>query len=234
MKTKRFFICATLLAVAAILLTAVPTALACDNAYGPGRVALKILAGRDHVEVGTGGIWNSRANLNIQLDPADGWRIKGYKVDLGPNGDETYEPPLTPTGNPKIGHFAYKEDFNLPYLNEAEEGSAAYRRTLVLNFDEEMPFAWGEPWEHERKQGIAIFLDLVKLDDNMHVIGETGAWVVPELIEWIVEEEVTEDGTVETEVEVGDDVVADADTGEITAAEVGEVKETAKGKVHKE
>ena len=242
-KVSRSKFIAILLTIAVAILWIAPTALAAEGpSYGPGRVGLQILEGRDHVAVGTGGIWNSRTNLLIQLDPLDGWRIKSYKVDLGPNGDEDnpYSPPLTTTGNPKIGHFDYKKDFESPYLNEAavpvidpvtlEIDPSAYRRTLVLNLYDDMAFSWGSPWEPERRQGIAIFLDLVKLDADMHVIAETGAWVVPELVTWIVE---TDEVAEESEVVVGEDVIADEATGEVVEIEVTEVKQTAKGKVHK-
>jgi hypothetical protein len=200
----------------AIILTALilalavsPAVLAVGQGYGPGRVDLEILAGRDHVAVGTGGIWNSRDQLIIQLDPADGWRIQGYHVDMG--GGEDYSPPLTATGNPKIGHFLFKEEFTLPYENEAAESEdCLYRRTLTLSLSEDLMFQWGEPWEPERLQGAAIFLSLVKLDDAGNITDQTGAWAVPELIVWI--EELEEEGEVEE-----DEVVADEDTGEVTA-----------------
>jgi hypothetical protein len=234
MKTKRIFTCVTLLAAAAILLTAAPTVLASGDGYGPGRVGLQIMAGRDHVDIGDGGIWNSRDKLHIQLDPADGWRIKGYHVDLG--GGNDYSPPLTNTGNPKIGHFDYKDEFDPPYLNEANEDGNAFRRTLVLDLGEDLGFQWGAPWADLRIQGVAIFLNLVKLDNDDHVTDETGAWVVPELVTWIVEEETVETGeeTVETEVVVdGSEIVANSETGEVMGSEATTVKETAKGKVAK-
>jgi len=199
--------------------------MAAGQGYGPGRVELQILTGRDHVEAGTGGIWNSRDKLHIQLDPADDWRIKGYKVDLG--GGEDYSPPLTPTGNPKIGHFDYKEEFEFPYDNALGDTDHIYRRTMVLYLGEDLGFQWGSPWADLRVQGVAIFLELVKVDDSGHVYEEAGAWVVPELITWIVEAES------DTSTVVNDEIVADAETGEIIEEEVTKVKKTSKGKVAK-
>ena len=83
-KVSRSKFIAILLTIAVAILWIAPTALAAEGpSYGPGRVGLQILEGRDHVAVGTGGIWNSRTNLLIQLDPLDGWRIKSYHADLG-------------------------------------------------------------------------------------------------------------------------------------------------------
>ena len=197
--------------------------------YGPGRVGLSILAGRDHVDIGSGGIWNSRDQLIIQLDPADGWRIESYKIDLG-GGDE-YSPPLTTTGNPKIGHFDYKEEFSLPYVNEVNNDGHPFRRTFVLDLEMDLAFQWGVPWADMRTQGVAIFLNLVKLDDANNVIAQTGAWAVPELITWIVEAEELTDP--DAEVTVDGTIVADDNTGEVVDAQVTEVKKTAKGKVAK-
>ncbi|MBU8869242.1 MAG: hypothetical protein KOO60_00080 [Gemmatimonadales bacterium] len=220
------------MAVVAILLSSVPTVLASGEGYGPGRVGLSILAGRDHVEIGTGGIWNSRDKLHIQLDPADGWRIKNYHADLGADADGVlYSPPLTPTGNPKIGHFDYKETFNLPYVNTENEDGNPYRQTLVLDLAEDIGFMWGTPYAHLRTQGVALFVNLVRLDDSNRVVEETGAWVVPELVTWIIEEATAEDSE---EVVVGDDAtVADAYTGELVDIDAIEVKNTKRGKVAK-
>ncbi|MFO7608620.1 MAG: choice-of-anchor O protein [Candidatus Krumholzibacteriia bacterium] len=212
------------LALVALVLWAAPAALAAGQGYGPGRIGLEILAGRDHVVAGTGGIWNSRDKLHIQLDPADGWRIRAYHVDLG--GGLDYSPPLTPTGNPKIGHFDYKETFTAPYENANAEDGNALRRTLVLDLAEDLGFQWGSPWAPLRLQGVAVFLDLVKLDAEGRVAEQSGAWVVPELLVWIdaeIDEAVSDTA-----------IVAEATTGEVIDDEVAEVKQTAKGKVRKE
>ena len=196
------------IAILLLFIAATPVFATSNPGYGPGRVGLKILAGRDHVEVGTGGIWNSRDQLHVQLDPATGWRIKGYHVDLG--GAEDYSPPLTPTGNPQIGLFDFQEKFAAPYANPAADEDNAYRRTLVLDLVQDLGFQWGVPWADQRTQGVAIFVDLALYDENGVFEREAGAWVVPELIVW--EDDLTEEGAVE-----GEDVVADAGTGEIVA-----------------
>lgn len=213
---------ACLLIALAILWTA-PGVLASDTNYGPGRVGLQILTGRDHIESGVGGIWNSRDKLHIQLDPADGWRIKSYKIDLGGGAD--YLPPLTSTGNPKIGHFDYKDEFPMPYQNEMGDEDHLFRRTMVLDLTEDLGFQWGSPWAELRTQGVAIFLEMVKLDASGHVTEESGAWVVPELVTWI-------EDSVEESID-DNEIVADAVTGEVTEADVTKIKVTAKGKVAK-
>lgn len=179
--------------------------------YGPGRVGLKILAGSDHVDVGDGAIWNSRYQLHLQLDPAENWRIKAYHVDMG--GGEEYLPPLTTTGNPKIGYFAYKEEFSFPYVNEVNDDGHPFRITLVLDLEEDLGFKWGMPWAELRIQGVAIFLSLVQVDDEGQITRQTGAWVVPELITWNDQE--TEEDTINEE-----GLVVDTSTGEILTEEV--------------
>ncbi|RKX33865.1 MAG: hypothetical protein DRP71_09070 [Verrucomicrobia bacterium] len=213
------------LLVAVAIIWVAPDAIAAGQGYGPGRVGLQILAGRDHVEAGTGGVWNSRDKLHIQLDPTGDWRIKGYKIDLG--GGVDYSPPLTNTGNPKIGHFDYKEEFTFPYDNAVGDEDHIYRRTMVLDLGEDLGFQWGSPWADLRVQGVAIFLELVKVDGSGNVYAESGAWAVPELITWVVA--VDEDTT----LVVGEDIVADEDTGEIVEVDVTKVKKTSKGKVAK-
>ena len=207
----------------AILLMAASPVLAVGEGYGPGRVDLQILAGRDHVNVGSGAIWNSRDQLHIQLDPAEGWRIKGYKADLG--GEADYAPPLTPTGNPQIGHFDYKEQFPAPFVNVTADEDHLYRRTIVLDMEEDLEFMWGAPWAEERTQGVAIFLDMVQVDEAGNVARTAGAWVVPELIVWL--DDLAEDGAV-----AEDTVVADESTGEVVA-EATVQKKNGKGAVAK-
>jgi len=208
------------------ILVIAPTAYANNQGYGPGRVGLSMLAGRDHIEVGGGGVWNSRYMLHLQLDPADGWRIKEYKMDLGYGED--YSPPLTTTGNPKIGHFDYKEEFELPYKNEANIDGNPYRRTLLFDLEQDLGFKWGTPYAEMRTQGMAIFLTLVKLDESQNIIEQTGAWVVPELVTWIVEDDLTE----ETSLLIGEVDVANAETGELTDTFATEVEQTEDGRVN--
>lgn len=205
-----------------VLLLCSSTSLA-SQGYGPGRIGLKIFAGRDHVDIGDGGIWNSRDKLHIQLDPTEGWRIRSYHVDLG--GGDDYEPPLTTTGNPKIGHFDYKDTFTAPYINEINIDEHIFRRTLVLDLGEDLGFQWGAPWADLRTQGVAIFLSMVKLDDQGRVIAETGAWAVPELVVWSDEPEAAAAADVTTETEV----IADAGSGEVVSDEIIVIKWVGKG-----
>ena len=189
--------------VIAVLLGAAPGVFAEGGGYGPGRIGLKMLAGRDHVEAGIGGIWNSRDKLHVQLDPADGWRIK--KVHMWVNVES---PPVTTTGNPKIGHFNFKEEYPAPYKKDYDDGHI-FRRTLVMDLIEDLSFQWGQPWEYMRTQCVAIHMDLVKLDETGKVTDESGAWVVPELI--------IHDDPVEEAEAVADEVIADEVTGEVVA-----------------
>ncbi len=65
----------------------------------------------------------------------------------------------------------------------------------------------GAPWADLRKQGVAIFLSLVKLDDENRVVAETGAWAVPEAeaeADIISEEEITDTGSGEV---ISDEIV---------------------------
>jgi len=222
------FVTFLVLGLCAILWVA-PEALAANgpSGYGPGRVGLSILAGREHVDIGGGGIWNSRYQLIIQLDPADDWRIQEYYLDMGYDNDgEVYQPPLTVLGNPLIGFFDYKEEFELPYCNDANVDGHPFRRTFTIDLEEDLGFKWGTPYAEMRTQGIAIFMNLVKLDDEGNITERTGAWVVPELITWLEEEEVEAD---ETTVEVEDDIVADAWTGELTDKNAIYIESTKKG-----
>ena len=213
-----------LLALCTLLTGLAPDALGSGQGYGPGRIELKILAGHEHTEAGIGGIWNSRDKLHIQLEPTDGWLIREYHVDLG--GGEAYSPPLTTTGNPKIGHFDFKETFTFPYFNETADAGHPTRRTLVMDLEEDLGFRWGTPYADLRLQGVAIHLDLVKLDASGHEVQQSGAWAVPELVVWI------DENAVETTLP-DEEVIADAETGEIVEDEVVEVRDSEKGKVAK-
>ena len=194
-KTKKVMMAAVV--IAGILLCAGQALFAAQ--YGPGRVGLKIWAGRKHDEAGLGGIWNSRDKLHVQLDPADGWRIKKVHMYVGS------EPiPTTQTGNPKIGHFPYKEEFPAPYMKDFDDGHV-FRRTLVVDLEEDLGFKWGSKYEPMRIQNIAVHMDLVKLDTTGKVTEQSGAWVVPELV--IFEEDPDADA----------EEVADEVTGEVVA-----------------
>ena len=168
------------LAAIAIVVGMTTDVLATGQGYGPGRIDLKIYSGRDQTIAGIGGIWNSRDKLHIQLDPIGDWRIMGYHIDLG--GGEDYSPPLTRSGNPKIGAFDYKGRYDYPYVNEAAEDGHAFRRTLVFDLEEDLGFRWGSPWADLRLQGIAVHLELVKIDHSGNIMHRAGAWVCPELV----------------------------------------------------
>jgi hypothetical protein len=195
----------------ALVLFSAATAMAATDAYGPGRIALKIISGGQMQEVGTGGIWNSKDKLHVQLEPNAGWRIKGYHIDAG--GEADYSPPTTNSGNPKIGHFDFTEEFPPPYEGSGSEEDC-YQRTIVLELWDDLAFAWGTPYAEERTQGVAIFLELVRLDDEGNILVQAGAWAVPEIV--FIGDEDEEEGDDESTV-AEDDEIADEETGEVVA-----------------
>ncbi|UCC23060.1 MAG: hypothetical protein JSW23_03070, partial [Planctomycetota bacterium] len=170
-KTGMIFGCFIIIAV---LLSAGDAALA--DHYGPGRVTLKVWAGANLVNSGTGGIWNSRNKLHIQVEPTGGWRIREAQIYAG------NEPiPTTSSGNPKIGQFPYKREYPAPYMKEYDDGHI-FRRTWVLDLEQDLGFAWGQIWEPMRIQNIAVHLDLVQVDPNGDVVAEEGGWCVPDIL----------------------------------------------------
>jgi hypothetical protein len=47
---------------------------------------------------------------------------------------------------------------------------------LVVDFEEDLGFNWGLPWENMRVQNIAVHADLVQIDEQGEIIAEEGAW----------------------------------------------------------
>ncbi len=209
---KRTTIMTVVMALALVLAHSV---MAAQDAYGPGRIDLKLISGGQAQEVGGGGIWNSIDKLHIQLEPSDSWRIKGYHIDAG--GEADYSPPLTNSGNPKIGRFAFTEEFPPPYQN-ADSDEGCFKRTIVLEMEGDLAFQWGTPYAELRTQGVAIFVELVRLDDAGMIVEQAGAWAVPEVV---YEEAEAEEGET-TAAE--DEEVADDETGEVVATVTAKTK----------
>ena len=170
MKTKRIFI----FAILAILLAAGTTYAADGAAYGgPGRFDTTLYAGQT-IDAGMVSVWNGRENLQIQIEPSGEWLISEVHIFAGTGDMPTAE------GNPIPGKFPYKKEYSSP----------VQKHTTVVDFAEDMDFNWGEPWELDRTQNIAVHVDLVKLDEEGEVIAEEGAWAYgPQEGAYITEEE---------------------------------------------
>jgi hypothetical protein len=171
-KTKNVMM--TAVVIASILLCAGHAAIA--DHYGPGRVGLKVWSGPNLVDVGIGGIWNSRDKLHVQVEPTGGWRIREAQIYVGADPI-----PTTSSGNPKIGKFPYKREYPAPYQKEYNDGHIL-RRTWVLDLEQDLGFSWGQSWEQMRVQNVAVHLELVQVDSNGDVIAEEGAWCVPDVL----------------------------------------------------
>ena len=187
--------------VVAVLLCSFETVFA--DSYGPGRVELQVLAGRDCTDAGFGGIWNSQTELYIQIEPTGGWRIKKIQIFSAATPI-----PTTTSGNPIIGKFPYKAEYESPYIKDYDDGHI-FRRTLVLDLQNDLDFRWGMAYEDMRIQNVAVHLDLVKLDDTGAVVAEQGAWAIPDVpIEDIFSDVMaTEEGEVEANTPDTSDVM---------------------------
>ncbi len=132
------------------------------NSEGPGLNLTPLIARRDiDNPAGFVRVWNTPYDLRIQTQVEGDWLIKGIQVYVGTEPVTTNKP-----GNPIPGQFPYKQEFATP-INGAK---------LVLSYEDDMGFNWGEPWEDMRTQNIAIHADVVKLDDFGRTIQEEGAW----------------------------------------------------------
>lgn len=143
--------------------------------FGPGRVELRVVAGRDCIDAGYGGIWNSRGEMYIQVEPTGGWRIKNTQIYSGATPI-----PTTSSDNPIIGKFPHKAEYEPPYVKDYDDGHI-FRRTWALDLQSDLDFRWGKAYEDMRIQNVAVHLDLVQLDDAGAVIAEQGAWAIPDV-----------------------------------------------------
>jgi len=126
---------------------------------GPGLHETTLYAGQT-IDAGTISVWNSRDNLQIQTETSGEWLISEIQIFVG------IDPILTKNGNPIPGKFPYKRE----YINPS------HIHMLVVDFEEDMGFNWGLPWENMRVQNIAVHADLVQLDEKGKIIAEEGAW----------------------------------------------------------
>ena len=132
------------------------------NSEGPGLNLTPLIADKDlENPVGFARVWNTPYELRIQTQAEGDWLIKGIQVFVGTEPVTVNKP-----GNPIPGQFPYKQEFATPI-----DGTK-----LVLSFEDDMGFNWGEPWEDMRTQNIAIHTDMVKLDAFGRTIEQAGSW----------------------------------------------------------
>jgi hypothetical protein len=126
---------------------------------GPGLHVATLYAGQT-IDAGTVSVWNSRYNLQIQTETSGEWLISEIQIFVG------IDPVLTRNGNPIPGKFPYKKEYANP----------TRIHMLVVDFEDDMGFNWGLPWENMRIQNVAVHADLVQLDEQGEIIAEEGAW----------------------------------------------------------
>jgi len=132
-------------------------AAAAQNAYGPGRIDLPLIAGQ-HYEAGVVTIHNNNGGLLIDVQMMNDWKMVELHVHAGWDGN----PVPMKKGNPALGKFDFKYEYSEP----------AAREPIYLDFDEDLQgFRWGEQWEAQRLRHIAVHADVVNGDNQ-----EEGAW----------------------------------------------------------
>ncbi len=132
------------------------------RAYGgPGFFETPLYTDQDQtLDVGNVSIWNSRTNLKIQVKSSDPWQIRAVHIYVGT------DPVPTKNDNPIPGSFPYKDKYPNPVP----------KHTTVVNFEEDLEFHWGEPWEDERVQNVAVHVCLVELNGQRNIVAEVDAW----------------------------------------------------------
>lgn len=114
-------------------------------------------------QTGDGGqvsIYNSSQKVVVETRAQNGWLIKEMQLHVG------VEPPYTKNGNPVPGKFPFKREYTAPVDQVA----------VTIDLQDDLEFNWGQPWESERIQYVALHADLVQLDAEGEVIAEEGAW----------------------------------------------------------
>ena len=155
MSTKRAVWIVPLVLLAASLAAA-------QNAHGPGRVDVPLIAGQFY-EAGTVTIHNNNGGLLIDIEMANGWHLAELQVHAG----WADNPVPTVLGNPVPGKFDHKFEY----------GSYAAGQEIFLDFVEDLQgFRWGEPYEAQRLRHIAVHADVVLLDAYGTVTQVEGAW----------------------------------------------------------
>ena len=153
--------------IGAILLTGISSVYAgviVGAASGPGLHVTPLIADDDlDFQVGIVRIHNTNDNLKIETEITGDWLITEIQIYAGS------DPVLTRKGNPVLGKFPYKaEYYDEPTANHL----------LILDFEEDLDFSWGFPWEEDRIQNIAVHVDIVQLDEFGEVVAEEGAWAL--------------------------------------------------------
>jgi hypothetical protein len=167
MKTRRLYGVLIFFVFASSLLFAVgmpypDLAFAEERAYGgPGLFETPLYVDEDQtLDVGKVSIWNSREKLHVQVESSGVWLIQAVHIYVGD------DPVPTKNDNPIPGLFPYKKNYPTPVPTHTE----------VVNFEEDLEFHWGEPWEDERTQNIAVHVCLVELFGQRNIVAEVDAW----------------------------------------------------------
>jgi hypothetical protein len=132
------------------------------RAYGgPGLFETPLYTDQDQtLDVGMVKVWNSREKVQVQVESSGEWLIRAVHIYVGT------DPVPTKNDNPIPGLFPYKKQYPNPVS----------KHTTVVNFEEDLDFHWGEPWEDQRTQNIAVHVCLVKLQGQRNIIAEVDAW----------------------------------------------------------
>ncbi|MBW2742303.1 MAG: hypothetical protein JRE64_26500, partial [Deltaproteobacteria bacterium] len=128
---------------------------------GPGLFETPLYVDQDQtLDVGKVSIWNSRTNLQIQVESSGVWLIRAVHIYVGT------DPVPTKNDNPIPGLFPYKDQYPNPVPKHTE----------VVNFEEDLNFSWGAPWEDQRTQNIAVHVCLVEVNGQRNIVAEVDAW----------------------------------------------------------
>ncbi len=150
------------LSVAALVLLTLPASLL--GANGPGRIDLPLVAGQIY-DAGTVTIHNDNGSLLIDVQPANGWKLKALHVHAGWADDPV---PMV-SGNAVPGLFRFKYEWKTPVDGQP----------VRLDFAGDLGgFRWGQPYEPQRVRHIAVHADVVLLDAKGKVIATEGAWAM--------------------------------------------------------
>lgn len=104
--------------------------------------------------VGTVSIWNTREKLLIHIYPINSsWKIYNTAIYVG-----TDDVPETKAGVVNWPQFPYDETY---------QSKPAATHVLVLDLEEDLGFSWGEPWEDQRVQNIAIHAMMIDGDPKL-------------------------------------------------------------------
>ena len=157
-----------------------------QNAYGPGRVDLRLMAGQDAYHVGWVTIHNNNGGLLVEVELAENencdfpegcdwdcdWRMLELHIHAGWEGD----PIPTKRGNPAPGKFMVNFDEDV-YLEPVSSQS------YYFDFNEDFDgFRWGTPFDAEAIRQIAVHADVVKVDPltNQPLVDSEGEYLYAE------------------------------------------------------